>query len=149
MEEIYVGLCAVRKRGPDVFEVDCPNGKAVVTPEEVRIYTPKGIYAYFTGAQGIRGKVSAVKPVKEKLYEKLREIGFESDDRPYTPEELYMSLRYRHVIGQEENNDVGEDEELAEFRQRLEEFGRAMRETEENIGRIRREIRERLLNNWP
>jgi hypothetical protein len=149
MEEIYVGLCAVRKRRPDVFEVDCPNGKAIVTTEEVRIYTPKGTYAYFTGAQGIRGSVSAVKPVKEKLYEKLREIGFESDDRPHTPEELYMSLRYKHVIGQEENNDVGEDEELAEFRQRLEEFGRAMRESERNIYRNRREIRERLLNNWP
>ncbi|WP_288007641.1 hypothetical protein [Thermofilum sp.] len=149
MEEIYVGLCAVRKSGPDVFEVECPNGRAIVTPEEVRIYTPKGTYAYFTGAQGIKGKVSAVKPVKEKLYEKLKEIGFESDDRPYTPEELYMSLRYKHVLGPEENNNVEEDEELAEFRERLEKFGRAMRESEENIYRNRRETRERLLNNWP
>jgi hypothetical protein len=144
MEEIYIGLCVVRKREPSVFEVECPNGRAIVTPEEVRIYTPKGTYAYFTGAHGIKGKVSAVIPVKEKLYEKLREIGFESDDRPYTPEELYMSLRYKHVLGSEESSD--EDEELAEFRERLEEFGRAMRESEEHIYRNRREMRERLLN---
>jgi hypothetical protein len=149
MEEIYIGLCAVRKRGPDVFEVECPNGRAIVTREEVRIYTPRGTYAYFTGAQGIKGKVSAVTPVKEKLYEKLREIGFESDDRPYTPEELYMSLRYKHVLGTEEDSELDEDEELAEFRRRLEEFGRAMRESEENIHRSRREVRERLLSNWP
>lgn len=149
MEEIYIGLCVVRKSGPNVFEVECPNGKAIVTPEEVRIYTPNGTYAYFTGAHGIKGKVSAVRPVKERLYEKLREIGFESDDRPYTPEELYMSLRYKHVLGSEENSDMVEDVELAEFRERLEKFGRAMRESEENIYRNRREIHERLLSEWP
>jgi len=149
MEEIYIGLCAVRKTGPSVFEVECPKGRAIVTPEEVRIYTHKGAYAYFTGAHGIKGKISHVEPVKERLYEKLREIGFESDDRPYTPEELYMSLRYKHVLGSEENNDEDEDEELEEFRQRLEEFGRAMMESEENIYRNRREMRERLLSEWP
>ena len=147
MEEIYVGLCAIRKRSPNVFEVDCPNGKAIVTPEEARIYTPSGVYAYFTGAQGIRGKVSAVQPVRERLYEKLREIGFETEDRPHTPEELFMSLRYKHVLGTEENTEE-EDEELRELRERLEEFGRSTREFEENLYKRKRAMREETLSNW-
>jgi hypothetical protein len=134
MDEVYVGLCVVQRRGPELFEVDCPGGKAVVTPEEVRIYTPEGVYAYFEGAHGVRGKVSAVRPVREKLYQKLGEIGFRADSRPYTPGELFAALRYGHLLeAGEEGGGQEEDEELRELRERLAEFGRRMRELEEAL----------------
>ncbi|ABL79240.1 hypothetical protein Tpen_1845 (plasmid) [Thermofilum pendens Hrk 5] len=86
----YAG-CKVERQG-NAYILVCPAGRAIVKKDEVVLYTPEGAVRVFSpDVHAIRGKISAVEPVKRGLPELLSEIGSEASAE--SPEELYNDIR--------------------------------------------------------